>query len=94
MKITRDGKEYELTRTELEAAYRECDRNYMEEDIRSVIEDEDFEEEYGITETEARELIPKIKVRYEKNLNNSDSWYYHLGSAILTVIKDYKAGKE
>ena len=39
MKIVRNGIEYELTRTELYDAYRECQRSYFIEDIKAMAEE-------------------------------------------------------
>lgn len=39
MKIVRNGIEYELTETELEAAYRERKHDYFVEDVKSKAED-------------------------------------------------------
>lgn len=79
MKIIRDGKEYELTWDELDAAYRECKRNYFAEDVIAKAD------EMGImlTQEEANELADIA----EDSLNNCDCFWEDYWMAIESALE-------
>lgn len=84
MKIIRDGKEYELTATEMYDAYREEKRAYLIEDILSKAEEMEVEIN--------KEDIDKIADKADRTLDHNDDWYesYWLSIefAIATTIQN------
>lgn len=80
MKITRDGKEYELTTTELETAYREQKYNYLAEDVRAKAED------MGIDLTGVD--IDDITDRADNCLDRNDSYWESYWMSIEYALED------
>lgn len=67
MTIVRDGKEYELTGYELDAAYRECKHSYFVEDVKAKAEEMNID----LTGKD----IDEIADIAEDGLNNNDSFW-------------------
>lgn len=81
MKIIRNGKEIELTKTELWLAYEEMERIYDFEDLDNVCE----VNEYDLTEDEKETVIKRYRDRYE-----SEDWFYQLAYCCEEVIEERK----
>lgn len=94
MKITRDGKEFELTFSEMIQAHEEYEFDCMVEDVRSKYEDDD----YGVELSE--EQIKKVAMFAANNLSKNDSYFeaywmsveYTLNNYINNLLTDKKEG--
>lgn len=80
MKIIRDGKEYELTDTEMYDAYREEKRAYLIEDILGKAEDMEIEINNS--------YIDKIADLAERTLEHNDGWYESYWISIEYAIEN------
>lgn len=80
MKIVRNGIEYELTETELEAAYRECKHNYLIEDVESKAEEMDID----LTGKD----IDAIADCAEDDLDNNESYWENYWMSIEYALED------
>ena len=81
MKITRNGIEYALTETELDAAYRECKHNYFVEDVKSKAED------MGIDLTGKN--IDDIADYAEDSLGDNDNFWETYWMNIEYALEEY-----
>lgn len=91
-KITRDGKEIELTPIELVEAYSEYERNLMLEDVESLLEDE--EEGFPCLPSE---FLPAIAERALRNVSKNNSYYESYWCSVRDSIKseiDVLVGQE
>lgn len=80
MKIVRNGVKYELTETELYAAYRECKHNYLIEDIESKAEEMDID----LTGKD----IDAIADCAEDGLDNNESYWENYWMSIEYALED------
>lgn len=80
MKIVRNGVKYELTETELYAAYRECKHNYLIEDIESKAEEMDID----LTGKD----IDAIADCAEDDLDNNESYWENYWMSIEYALED------
>ena len=83
MKIYRDGKEYELTFSEMVQANEEYKLDCMVEDVRNVVES-------GTRDVElTEEQIKEVAVQALHNLGKNDSYYEAYWMSITYTLDDY-----
>lgn len=82
MKIVRNGIEYELTHDEMRKVYGAMHREYLREDIESIVND------MGIELSD--KTINDMVFEAEHCLNNNDSYWESYWLTIEYVIKEYK----
>lgn len=92
MKITRDGKTYDLTQEELDAAYREVQAAYMRSDIVIVIDKACERINKGITKKTKKALIDRAAELYVKYEGNSEDRHYNCTEAVTNALSEF-AGK-
>lgn len=80
MKIVRNGIEYELTETEMEAAYRERKHDYLVEDVESKAEEMDID----LTGKD----IDAIADCAEDGLDNNESYWENYWMSIEYALED------
>jgi hypothetical protein len=83
MKIFRDGKEFELTFSELMSAHEEYDLDCMIEDVKSKYEDE--EQDVELSEDQIRE----IAIDTLHNLGKNDSYFESYWMSVGYTLNDY-----
>ena len=83
MKIYRDGKEYELTFSEMIQAHEEYEFDCMIEDVRSKYE----EGEYGVELTD--EQIEEVASFALRAVNRNDSYYEAYWMSVEYTLDDY-----
>ena len=83
MKITRNGIEIELTQEELRQAYEEKAFEYFAEDVRSIVENMELEEEFDCSDYE------ELTWRFDKAIGRNDSYWDSYWCTLESVIKEY-----
>lgn len=83
MKIIRDGKEFELTFSEMIRAYKEYELDCMIEDVRSKYEEGD----YGVELTE--DQIKKIAMFALHNLSKNDRYFEAYWMSVENTLDNY-----
>lgn len=102
MKIKRkiDGMEYEfeLTNRELYDVYFEQQHEFDVLDVKDVfdcMEEDDFQQTYGVTEKEAYKSVEEIASRMRMNIDKYDlCWQDARDDAIFYVLTKLKNAKE
>lgn len=93
MKIVRDGKMYELTRSEVEQAYFEMEQEYLEADairmLQYVFEDEGFEHWKYTYAMQPEAKIARLIVRvYHENEDSNVAFNDTMEGAVNQVIDE------
>jgi hypothetical protein len=83
MKIYRDGKEYELTFSEMISAYEEYELDCMIEDVKSQY----AQGEYDVELTE--EQIEEVAMFAVNNLSKNDSYFEAYWMSVEYTLDDY-----
>lgn len=83
MNIIRDGKEFELTFSEMIQAHKEYEFDCMVEDVRSKYEDGD----YGVELSE--EQIEEIAMFAIKNVSKNDSYFDAYWMSVENTLDNY-----
>lgn len=83
MKIIRDGKEFELTLSEMIQAHKEYEFDCMVEDVRSQYEDGD----YGVELSE--EQIEEIAMFAIKNVSKNDGYFDAYWMSVENTLNNY-----
>lgn len=83
MKIIRDGKEFELTSSEMIRAYKEYELDCMIEDVRSKYEEGD----YGVELTE--DQIEEIAMFAVNNVSKNDSYFEAYWMSVEYTLNNY-----
>lgn len=89
--INGEKHEIELTEDELYQAYRAQEHEYDMEDVRSELEcrdEDDFQDDYGITKETAMSLISDIAYAMRSKLDDEHSMDYSRGTAISEVLTE------
>ena len=79
MKITRDGKEIELTPAEMRSAWEETQLEYDRYDLENVCE----VDELDLSDAEKDEAVQM----YRHIRDNSDDWWSYMQEACETVMR-------
>lgn len=83
MKIIRDGKEYELTFSEMVQAYEEYKLDCMVEDVKNVLES-------GTRDVElSKDQITEVAIDAIHNLGKNDSYYEAYWMSVEYTLDDY-----
>ena len=83
MKIYRDGKEYELTFSEMIQAHEEYELDCMVEDVRSKYEEGDYDVEIS------EEQMEEVAMFAVKNLSKNDSYFEAYWMSVEYTLDDY-----
>jgi hypothetical protein len=83
MKIYRDGKEFELTFSELMQAHEEYKLDCMIEDVKNVYEQS--EHEVDLSEEQTREMA----IQALHNLGKNDSYFEAYWMSVQCTLDDY-----
>ena len=83
MKIFRDGKEFELTFSELMSAHEEYELDCMIEDVKSKYADEEHDVE--LSEDQIRE----VAIDALHNLGKNDSYFESYWMSVEYTLNDY-----
>lgn len=83
MKIYRDGKEFELTFTEIIQAHEEYELECAMDDVESIYE----QGEYGVDLSD--EQIKDVARRALRNLNKNDSYYESYWLTVEYTLDQY-----
>jgi len=88
MKIYRNNGEIELTNEELMAAHEEYQHICDIEDVRTVMEEEDLAEEYGIA-PEDMERITESAAEFYRGYLELNDWFEDARNGIDDAIREY-----
>lgn len=87
MKIIRDGKEYELTESELSAAYYEMQHEIDKEDVENEMEQYPGGLEFG-SEEEREKFIDEVIVSLRDFLSSGEHYWEIYYAALDTVLEE------
>ena len=92
MKICRNGVEIELTNIELMDAAHEYQKICDVADIMSIVDyhvdEHEFEEAYGITVEQLKEIAPACAVRYRHYMDDDGRWFDNASWAISEIVSE------
>lgn len=83
MKIIRDGKEFELTFSELMSAHKEYELDCMIEDVKSQY----AQDEYDVELTDKQ--IEEVAILALHNLGKNDSYFESYWMSVEYTLNDY-----
>ena len=90
MKIVRNGEEFYLTDSELEAAYYEQQEKFDREDIEIYLNDSYLESHNheGITLEQLAPLIPDMAKEYRKRIDNGAFDWWDVADEAISYIRE------